>query len=167
MTGPSIIPPEGRALQERERQALLEELEAIVSSSHLFKSLDDDGRRELIESGYVIHLPAGQSLMKQGEPGGNAMYLILSGQVNVEANKGSRGSIKLAILGRGACLGEVSVIGGGPRTATVTALEDVQAVAFERHRIMRIVDRYPKVRQILEAMIEGRARDTVEKLIGS
>ena len=167
MTGPSEIPPDGRALEDIERDALLEDIQSIVDSSHLFKTLDPEGRRELIESGYVVRVPAGETLMRQGEPGGDAMYLILSGSVNVEASKGAKGSVKLAILGRGACLGEVSVLGGGPRTATITALEDVQAVAFERHRIMRIIDRYPKVRSILEAMIEGRARSTVEKLIGS
>ena len=32
---------------------------------------------------------------------------------------------------------------------------------------MRVIDAYPRVRKLLEAMIEGRARDTVEKLISS
>ena len=55
---------------------------------------------------------------------------------------------------------------GGERTATVIALEPVKVVAFESHRVARLVDAYPRMRQLLEAMIEGRARDTVEKIIG-
>ena len=161
---PSVIPPRGRALEDAEREALLRDIEDIVASSHLFKSLDDTGRRELIESGYVVRYSAGELVMKEGDIG-SIIYLVLSGKVHVETG-GSRGSIHLAELGRGACVGEVSVLTGSPRTATVKAVDDVQVVAFEKHRIQRVIDAHPKVRKLLEAMIEGRARDTVEKIIG-
>jgi CRP-like cAMP-binding protein len=162
---PSVIPPRGRALEAAERDALLADLEAIVAASHLFKSLDDEGRRRLIESGYVLRFDAGDVMIREGDAG-SAMYLVMQGKVRVETS-GARGSVQLAELGRGACLGEVSVLTGGPRTANVTAVEAVQVVAFESHRIQRVIDDYPRVRQLLEAMIEGRARDTVEKIIGS
>ena len=161
-----MIPPRGRALSESERDALLADLEDIIASSHLFKTLDDEGRRELIRCGYVVEFPAGEMLMAQDEEGERTMFLLMSGKVSVETSGGSRKSIRLAVLGRGACLGEVSVLTGGPRTASVTAIEDVQALAFEQHRIQRVIDGYPKVRELLEAMVEGRARDTVEKIIG-
>ncbi|HJL15082.1 MAG TPA: cyclic nucleotide-binding domain-containing protein [Sandaracinaceae bacterium LLY-WYZ-13_1] len=167
MNDPSVIPPGGRALERAEREALLDELTDIVASSYLFKSLDDDGRRELIESGYVLHVPSGRTVMAQGAEGDTRMYLVLHGEVSVETTGGPTGSIHLAELGRGACVGEVSALTGGPRTATVKAIDDVQLVAFEQHRIERIIDAHPKVRELLEAMIEGRARDTVEKLIRS
>ena len=68
---------------------------------------------------------------------------------------------------RGACVGEVSVLTGGPRTATVTAITDVTVATFARHRIQRILDANPRVRAVLEQLVEGRAKDTVGKLIGS
>lgn len=165
MRHPSVIPPNGRALEDAEREALLGDFEQIVASSHLFKSLDADGRERLVESGYVLFFESGDVLIREGDEG-DVMYLVLSGKVRV-GTTGARGAVQLAELGRGACLGEVSVLTGGPRTATVTALAPVQVVAFEKHRIQRIVDDYPRVRQLLEAMIAGRARDTVEKIIGS
>jgi CRP-like cAMP-binding protein len=94
------------------------------------------------------------------------MYLLLNGKVRVETTA-AQGSVHLAELGHGACFGEVSVLTGGLRTATVTAVTDVDAVAFEKHRIERIVADYPKVRALLEALVEGRARDTIEKIVGS
>ncbi len=160
-----MIPPRGRALEDAERDALLADLEDIVASSHLFKSLDDEGRRRLIESGYVLFFDPDDVLIRQGDEG-SAMYLVMQGKVRVETS-GARGSVQLAELGRGACLGEVSVLTGGPRTATVTAIDAVQIVAFESHRIQRVIDAYPRVRKLLEGLIEGRARDTVEKIIGS
>ena len=166
MSQPSEIPPRGRALADIEREALLDDLEEMVSSSHLFKSLDEDGRRTLIGYGYVITFEDGDTIVEQGETG-NTMYLVMTGTVRVETAAGPRGSIHLAELGRGACIGEVAVLTRSPRTATVTAVGSVQLVAFERHRIQRVIDAHPRVGEILEAMIEGRARDTVEKLINS
>jgi CRP/FNR family transcriptional regulator, cyclic AMP receptor protein len=162
---PSVIPPRGRALEDAERAALLADLTEIVASSHLFKSLGEEGRLRLIETGYVIRFDAGEPIIREGDEG-STMFLVMQGRVRVET-AGARASVQLAELGRGACIGEVSVLTGSPRTATVTALEAVQVVAFEKHRISRIVDDYPRVRQLLETMIEGRARDTVEKIIGS
>jgi CRP-like cAMP-binding protein len=92
------------------------------------------------------------------------MYLLMEGTVRVETRAPS-GTVGLAELGRGACVGEVSVLTGAPRTATVTALTPVTAVTFARHRIHRLLDENPKVRAILETMVEGRARDTVEKIL--
>ncbi len=161
-----MIPPGGRALQNEEREALLRDIESIVGSSHLFKSLDEAGRRDLIESGYVITYGEGDVLVKQGDTG-SVMYLVMQGKIAVETDRGTGSSIILAELGRGACVGEVALLTGSTRTATVKALEEVKVVAFEKHRVMRVIDAYPKVRALLEAMIEGRARDTVEKLISS
>ena len=163
---PSVIPPTGRALRPQEREALLADIEDIIESSHLFKSLGDEGRRELIESGYVVSYDAGQLMLEQGQVG-STMYLIMQGSVSIETDRGAGSSIHLAELGRGACIGEVSVLTGSPRTASVKAIDAVKVVAFEKHRVQRVIDAHPKVRALLETMIEGRARDTVEKLIGS
>lgn len=164
MSTPSVIPPRGRALKQEELDELLADFADVIESSHLFKTLDEEGRHELIRTGYVISYDPGQTLMKQGDIG-STMFLVMRGKVAVETDRGAGSSIHLAELGRGACIGEVGVLTGGPRTATVKAIDDVKVIAFEKHRVQRVIDQYPKVRRLLEAMIEGRARDTVEKLI--
>ncbi len=136
----------------------------IIASSHLFKSLDDAGRQAVLESGYVQHFGAGDALMMQGNSGA-VMFLVMNGKVRVETETPG-GTVHLAELGRGACIGEVSVLTGSPRTATVTALEDVDAVGLAAHRVQRVLSAYPKVRALLENLVESRARDTIEKIIG-
>ena len=158
---PSIIPPGGRLLSDEERQALMGEMAEIVAKSHLFKSLDEEGRRRVLTSGFVCSYPEGEVVIQEGDPG-ETMYLILNGTARV-----STGKVQLAELTRGACIGEVSVLTGGVRTATVTALSELDLVAFESHRIARVLADYPKVREVLESIVEGRARQTVEKIIGS
>lgn len=162
---PSTIPTGGRLLDPAEQEALERDMEEIVLGSHLFKSLDETGRQHLLESGFVMRFDAGDVIVREGDVG-ETMYLIMDGTVRVETSAAA-GTVQLAELGRGACIGEVSVLTGSPRTATVTALTPVTAVTFARHRILRLLERHPKVRALLETLVEGRARDTIEKIIGS
>ncbi len=162
---PSIVPPGSRLLEDEERLALLDEMEDIVERSHLFKSLDVTGRARVLGMGVVVGYAEGDVILLQGAEG-ETMYLVLSGKVRV-TTEAANGEVMLAELGRDACFGEVSLLTGCKRTATVVALSDVDCVAFERHRIERVLADYPKVRAILESLVEGRARDTVEKIIKS
>lgn len=139
-------------------------MEAIVLGSHLFKSLDEAGRRELLDSGVVMRFDAGEVVFEEGA-GGDTMCLVMDGTLRVETRTPS-GTLQLAELRRGACVGEVSVLTGGPRTASVSAVTPVTVVTFARHRIARVLDRYPKVRALLQTLVERRARDTVDKLVG-
>ncbi len=164
MTRPSTIPAGGRSLRPEEHAALVEEMADIIERSHLFRSLDAEGRREVLESGYAMTFGEGDVLVRQGDRG-DVMYLIMRGKVRVETETPG-GNVHLAELGRGACVGEVSVLSGAERTATVTALTDVDTAAFARHRIERVLAKYPKVRELLENLVDARARDTIEKILG-
>lgn len=166
MSRPSVIPPAGRALRPEEHDALSAAMADIVTQSHLFKSLDDAGRAEVLDSAFVRSFGDGATILEQGaEPGPDPeMYLVLAGTVRVETETPG-GKVHLAELGRGACIGEVSVLSGGPRTATVTAVGEVNVAAYAKHRIDRVLARYPKVRSLLESVVESRARDTIEKIL--
>ena len=50
------------------------------------------------------------------------------------------------------------------RTATVTALTDVSVIRFDKADIEGVLDRNPAARRLLQTMIEGRAKDTFEKI---
>jgi len=160
----SQFPPGGRPLSPSEYARLVEEMTELVDSSHLFKTLDAAGRGRVLECGYVTTFSAGDVILRQGDPG-DSMYLILDGKVRVQTDTPS-GPVQLAELGKSACVGEVSLLTGEPRTATVTAETDIDAVAFARHRIERVLADYPKVAELLQTLVERRARDTIEKIIG-
>ena len=149
-----------------EHEALTEAMADIVTHSHLFKSLDDEGRREILASGYARSFAAGDVVVRQDDAGHDAteMFLVLEGEVRVETQTAG-GKVHLAQLGRGACVGEVSVLSGGPRTATVTAVGDVETAAFARHRIQRVLARYPAVAALLQSVVESRAQDTIAKIL--
>ena len=140
-------------------------IDVLIESSHLFKSLDEEGRRRVLESGQLETFAAGTVILREGAEG-DAFYLLKGGTVWVSTRRGTQ-DVRLATLSRGAFFGEVAVLSGRPRTATVTAAEPVEAIRFEKARIDEILAQYPKVRKLLEAVVLGRARDTIEKLTRS
>ncbi len=136
----------------------------IVAQSYLFRSLDEQARGDLLSLGYVRRFPAGTTIVEEGQLGAE-MFLLIEGSVRVETDSPA-GKVELATLGVGACIGEVSLLTGRPRTATVIATSTVDAAVFEKHRIDRFLDEHPKMRNVLEGLIQARARDTIEKIIG-
>jgi CRP-like cAMP-binding protein len=151
----------------RQRQSTLDRLwrqvEQLIEGSHLFRSLDDAGRRELLHRGRLVFFPAGSVILREGEPG-ESFFVIDDGVVEVSTRAGEAGEVGLTTLQRGAFFGEVAVLTGSPRTATVTALTDVSAVAFDRHDVDELLASNPKARRLLDAVMAGRARDAVEKI---
>jgi CRP-like cAMP-binding protein len=140
-------------------------VDLLIESSHLFKSLDEDGRKQILASGELVRFDAGTVILFEGEEG-DAFYLLKKGSVWVSTRRGGK-DVRLATLARGAFFGEVAVLSGQPRTATVTAAEPVEAVRFDKEKIDEILVHYPRVRKLLEAVVLGRAKDTIEKLTRS
>ena len=127
---------------------------AFVESSHLFKSLSQDGRRFLISKGRLFKFDGRKVICNEGEKG-DRFYLIKSGNVQVTTIRDSdRKKIELATLGRGAVFGE---------TATITALNTVETIAFMEKDIQTILKTFPKVKLLLNALLKSRAQKTIEK----
>lgn len=140
------------------------EMETLIEHSHLFKSLDDEGRLRALRESSLHTFPAGTVILREGEPG-DEFYLIANGAVRVDTTGPDVDHpVELATLGRGAFFGEVSVLTGRPRTATVTAIDEVLVVVFSQDLVERLLEAYPRVRKLLDAVVLGRARDTIDKL---
>jgi CRP-like cAMP-binding protein len=135
---------------------------AEISNSHLFKSLEAEGREALLKDATTVAFDPGEVIVREGDPG-DALYLIKKGTVRVHTTMGDN-SVPLATLGRGACLGEVAVLSNSPRTATAVAEERCVLIRFSRQQIEDVLQQYPKVRKLLETVVMGRARDTIQKL---
>ena len=135
---------------------------AAIADSHLFKSLDDEGRQRLLDTATTVNFEDGQVIVREGDPG-EALYIIKHGSVSVTTTRQEE-QLPLARLGRGACFGEVALLSGRPRTATVTAAESSSLLCFNRQDIENLLTLYPKVRRLLETIVQGRAQATIEKI---
>jgi CRP-like cAMP-binding protein len=94
--------------------------------------MDEIDLGRLKECGSVVAFSAGQVLIERGKPG-TGLYVVVEGQLVVEAPEGSRE------LGPGAVVGERALLSpDGLRTARVRALTDGVVVAVERAEIDRL-----------------------------
>lgn len=94
--------------------------------------MDEDDLHKLEAAGSKISFGAGQMLIERGKPG-TGLYLVLEGQVVVEAPEGTRE------LGPGSVVGERALLSeDGLRTARVRALTHGVLVAVERAEVDRL-----------------------------
>jgi CRP-like cAMP-binding protein len=121
---------------------------AFIERSHLFKRLKREDLTALYEAGKLKSFKSGEVVVGEGDAG-NSMFLIVTGTVQVITGP-EMTPVKLAQLKRGAFFGEVSLLTGRPRTATVVAVNDVELIAFSKQAMEPILRKYPRVRMTIE-----------------
>lgn len=139
-----------------------------VPKSPLFEILKDDEREAIVREMELETHDEGSVIINEGDPG-TSMYLIASGEVKVytRGSGPSTGTIYLARLGEGDFFGEVSVLTGKPRTATITASQRTELLRLDKDKLDAVLQKYPGVRNVLDEFYKKRASSTVEAMIES
>jgi signal transduction histidine kinase len=101
-----------------------------------------------------VSLAPGDVLMAEGDEG-DALYLVLEGELAV-TKRSETGERALATVGPGAVQGEIAVLGGGPRRATVRALTPVRVLRLGRDDLFDVIAREPGVVRSLVQTVAGR-----------
>ncbi|MBL8602736.1 MAG: cyclic nucleotide-binding domain-containing protein [Myxococcales bacterium] len=130
---------------------------AMVPPVPLLSELPADAFSRLLAAAELRRLPRGATLMQQGEAG-DAFYLLVKGRVAV-TRAGAVGAETLAELGEGALLGEMALLSNAPRNATVTALDDVDALAFGRDALAAASRELAAIGSVLERFMRQRLLD--------
>jgi CRP/FNR family cyclic AMP-dependent transcriptional regulator len=125
----------------------------LLSQVQLFSACTDKELDRLARHAEIVDFPAGDVLMHEGEAG-HEFYVIIDGEVGVTA-----GGNTLTKLGPGSYVGEQALLDPGPRTATVTALRDVQAVLLSSREFYAAVDDVPGLSRKLLAGMARRLRE--------
>jgi cAMP-dependent protein kinase regulator len=152
----------GAALSEQASEDA-QDLKELAASS-LFASFNREALVEVLASTEVRSYDAGDIIVTEGEAG-SSLFLIVSGMVKVFTKTEDGANLQLAELGLGDFFGEVSLLTGRPRTATITAHTDVTAIELERTSFDAIVKNHPEARTTLEDFYKRRAEQTVEAVI--
>ena len=133
--------------------------------SPLFEVLNDQERAALIEEMELETHEEGSVIISEGDPG-DSMYVISSGEVKVYTRgTGKSGTVYLAKLGEGDFFGEVSVLTGKPRTATITASQPTELLRLDKEKLDNALAKHPGVRKVLDDFYKKRANSTVEAMI--
>ncbi len=122
--------------------------------------LPGDAADELRGLGARRRFPAGSVLFFEGDLAHEALVL-LSGEVKVSVGSVEGKEIVLEVFEAGALLGELSVLDGKPRSATVTALTPVEVLTVAAGSFNEFLDRHPRVLRRLLVDVIGRLRSRV------
>ena len=136
-----------------------------VPASPLFEKLSDEERAAIGREMEVETHDEGSVVISEGDPG-SSMYVIVSGEVKVYT-RGKAGTVYLARLGEGDFFGEVSVLTGKPRTATITASQRTELLRLDKEKLDGVLSKYPGIRKTLDDFYKKRAKHTVEAMIES
>ncbi|HET7437262.1 MAG TPA: cyclic nucleotide-binding domain-containing protein [Thermoanaerobaculia bacterium] len=138
-----------------------------VPKSPLFEVLSDEEREAIIKEMELESHEEGSVVIAEGDPG-TSMYLITTGEVKVYTRgTGGTGSVYLAKLGEGDFFGEVSVLTGKPRTATITASQRTELLRLDKEKLDGLLPKHPGIRSVLDDFYKKRAKHTVEAMIDS
>ncbi len=124
----------------------------LLRTVPLFAGLDDRELERVSTLADIVDLPADRSLMTQGQHGWE-MFILVSGSARIERDGESLGE-----RGPGEVLGEIALLDGGARTATVTLSQPSRLLVVARREFQALMDEFPDIRlRVLEA-VAGRLR---------
>jgi small-conductance mechanosensitive channel len=142
--------------QAREAQAQLEHARRLVTVQRtaLFQGLTTAEQELLAQHLVHAHFVAGGVLTRQGAAA-HWLYLIVQGRVRVTAEKAGVVT-PVSELGEGEFFGEVGMLTGEPRGATVTALTDVECYRLDKQGFALVLMARPEIAQEIATVIERR-----------
>jgi len=141
--------------EERRRLEHLAEAEDLLGRVDFVQALSAPARRILAERARFVEYGPGQAVVRQGDSG-DTLYLVARGEVAVRIQVEGVPDRELARLGRGALFGEMSVLTGEPRSATVVALCDAALLSVDRDAFDRVLHAEPHLAQALADTIARR-----------
>ncbi|MBI4460303.1 MAG: PAS domain S-box protein [Acidobacteria bacterium] len=98
----------------------------------------------------------------QGAPP-DYVYVILSGRVRVYRQYDDGGKVEIAVLGNGDLFGEMALLDGEPRSASISTLEPCEFFVLGRDDFIRFLAEFPPLSPGLIASMTGRIRSSNEK----
>ena len=118
----------------------------------LFSEVSKKGLRAIVAAADEISVREGRDLVREGEHG-RELYVIVDGTVRV-----TRKGRKVATMGPGDFFGELALISGAPRSATVTTETDATVMVLDPRRFDVVLDREPQVLRAVLATMADRLR---------
>lgn len=141
-----------------------EDLLRMVSGNALIASWGSTELEDLLERASLCPMKKGDVLLHQGDPG-DYLIILLDGTIRVSMVASNGREIILDYLEPGSVLGEIALLDGGDRTASVTALGEGQYLKLGAKAFRDVLERHPSVAwRLLQEMARRlrNANNTIE-----
>lgn len=161
---PAISLALSRTLSERLAQADQRFVERHLRRMSLLVGLSSKQLEDVSARLRPVKYRSGEIILTEGTPG-DVMYLIEWGRVEVLSKTDGRQRV-LAVLGEGDFFGEMALLTGNPRSATVRAVTDVDLLALHQPDFDELVLKYPTLAVTLGRVLSQRLKRAGEYLTG-
>ncbi|HEU4480240.1 MAG TPA: cyclic nucleotide-binding domain-containing protein, partial [Actinomycetota bacterium] len=141
-----------KGVMRSSKNAAKQSLEALRSVP-LFANLSDRELGFVARQAKEVHFPAGREICKEGEMGAG-MHVVLEGETKVKIKGRTRRR-----MGPGAFFGEIAVLDGGPRSATVVAETDVHTLSIPFWNFKSLMKEHPAMSLKMLEEVCRRLRD--------
>ena len=132
---------------------------ALLAESQLFGDLPAEDRKRIVALCSRKRLPARQVVFYQGEPG-REMYIVVSGKLKVSVTSEDGKELSFFILHKNDIFGELALLDGERRSATVTAIGPCELMVLHHADFRRLLKDNPAIGLKLLSVLSGRVRAT-------
>ena len=128
----------------------------LIKSVPLFSSCSKKELAAIAAQADELVVPEGKTLTKQGDRGREFMVIV---DGSAEVRKNGR---RVNLLGSGDFLGEIALISGGPRTATVTTTSEVDILVLTDRAFRQLTKQMPSIhKSVVQALSERLQADAL------
>ena len=118
----------------------------------LFSGFNEDELRRVAELSRIVESPMGTVVTQIGEPG-DSFFVIIDGMVAVRTPVGAGSQLR-----PGDFFGEMSLVDGEPRSATIVATTDLRLLIVDRFHFWRLVEETPDLTRRILTILSRRVR---------
>jgi hypothetical protein len=145
--------------------------EVALRCVDLFRPLPEESLERLARLADTRLFGANEVILRQGDPG-DELFILVRGHVSVIVEQADGSRLRAPDLGPGSFFGEMSLLTGAPRTATVTALEECELLVVCKFAFREILEASPELawricqvmadRRVNQARLDGDNRERQE-----
>jgi hypothetical protein len=133
-------------------------------STALFDGFSPEELTAVMQRLDLVSFDAGDMIVAEGAPG-DSMFILTSGKVKAYVRTPKGRSMKVQEFEEGDFFGEIAVLTGKPRTATLTAAVPCECLELTRENLDEITKTHPGVREVLKKFQKERALSTVQAIM--
>ena len=126
-----------------------------LSGVPVFVPLDPEEMLAIARDAVVLSFGKGERVVRQGDEG-DALYIILEGKAVVSVGDERGTEREVARLSRGEFFGEMALLTGEPRTANVTAIDDLTVIVVYKEALQGLLARRPGLATEIAEIVEAR-----------
>jgi small-conductance mechanosensitive channel/CRP-like cAMP-binding protein len=139
----------------------------LLARVSLFRGLTDDERSDLADNMLPRQFGLGDVVIRAGDPG-RSMFVLVEGVLEVSIpSKDGDAPVKVGRIRPGDFFGEMSLLTGDPRSATITAASGVVAFEIDKEHIAPILDARPALAEAIATVVAERQAVMANPLPGS